>query len=392
MQVRALVSLILILLVNTLAQAEDWVLVEAPPAPERFWVNGEALLWWMKSANLPPLVTASPPGTPRADVGVLGTPGTTVEFGGSPVNGDLRLGGRITAGLWLDCDQTFGVEGYFFQLADQTQRFTGGTPANVGRPFIDTKTGLPNAELVSFPGFLNGNLQASASSGSLIGAGVLARASLCCGCDCCVGGYRLDALVGYRFLSLTDRVGISENLTSTDPAQTVAPLGTNILLADSFHTTNQFHGADLGLAGEGRWNSWTLGGTVRVALGCTHERADINGSTTVTVPGFLPVISSGGLLALSSNSGVHTRDAFAVVPEVRLQLAYDLSACMRVHVGYSFLYWSQVVRAGDQIDLVVNPALLPPALPGASPQRPAFNFQGTGFWAQGIDLGLEFRF
>ncbi len=65
---------------------------------------------------------------------------------------------------------------------------------------------------------------------------------------------------------------------------------------------------------------------------------------------------------------------------------------MRVHAGYSFLYWSEVVRAGDQVDLVVNPDLLPPPLPGASPLRPAFQFQGTGIWAQGIDLGIEFRF
>jgi Putative beta barrel porin-7 (BBP7) len=257
----------------------------------------------------------------------------------------------------------------------------------VGRPFFNTATGLPDAELVSLPGFLDGNVHVSASSGSLIGAGALARVNL--GCASC---YRLDALAGYRFLMLSDRVGISENLTSTDPAQTVVPLGTNFLVADNFHTTNQFHGADVGLAGEMHWKAWTLGGTARVSLGATCQQVDINGTTTVTVPGFVPVTSSGGLLALSSNSGVHTRDVFAVVPEARLQLAYQISPRLHVHVGYSFLYWNQVVRAADQIDLVVNPALLPPPIPGASPLRPAFTFQGTSFWAQGIDLGLNFRF
>jgi hypothetical protein len=100
----------------------------------------------------------------------------------------------------------------------------------------------------------------------------------------------------------------------------------------------------------------------------------------------------GGLLALSSNIGSHSRDIFTVVPEVRLQLAYDVGPRLRLHAGYDFLYWSQVLRAGDQIDLVVNPDLLPPALPGAFPLRPAFTFQGSSFWAQGIDLGLELRF
>jgi hypothetical protein len=119
---------------------------------------------------------------------------------------------------------------------------------------------------------------------------------------------------------------------------------------------------------------------------------EINGSTTVTVPGFAPVTSPGGLLALSTNSGSHTRDVFAVIPEARVQLAYQVGPHLGVHAGYSFLYCSRVVRAGDQIDLVVNPALLPPPLPGAFPQRPAFRFEGSSVWAQGIDLGMELRF
>ena len=386
MQRRALMSLFHILLLNSLALAEDPP-IDEPASPGRFWVDGEVLLWWMKSANLPPLVTASPPGTPLGEVGVPGAPGTSVLFGGSPVDGDLRVGGRVTAGLWLDCDRTWGVEGYFFQVGTQAQGFRGGLPSLLGRPFINTATGLPDAELVSFPGFLDGTVQASASSGSLVGAGALGRANLCCG-----GWYHLDALAGYRYLSLSDRVRIDENLTSTDLAQTVAPLGTNIILTDSFRTSNQFHGGDLGLAGEICWNAWTLSGSGRVALGSTHERADINGATTITVPGSPPEIHPGGLLALSSNSGSHTRNVFAVVPEARVQLAYEVGPHMRVHAGYTFLYWSRLIRAGDQIDLVVNPALLPPHAPGASPARPAFTFQGTGIWAQGIDLGVEFRF
>jgi hypothetical protein len=359
----------------------------------RFWVDGDVLLWWMRRANLPPLVTGSPAGTAGAAVGVPGLPGTAVLFGGTPVNGEGRVGGRVTAGLWLDCDHTCGVEAYFFQLCNQTQRFSGGTPGSVGRPFIDASTGTPNAELVSLAGFLDGNLQASASTPGLIGTGALGRCNLCCGCDCCGNqSYRLDALAGYRYLSLSDRVGIAENLTSTDPAQRRAPLGTNILVTDSFHSHNQFHGADFGLTGEFRRNAWSLSGMVRIALGATLERVDINGTTIVTVPGFPPVVNSGGLLALSSNSGTHSRSPFAVVPEARVQLAYQATERVRVHVGYTFLYWSQVARAGDQIDLVVNPALLPPPVPGASPLRPAFNFHGTGFWGQGIDLGLEFRF
>jgi hypothetical protein len=349
----------------------------------------------MQPANLPPLITASPAGTPKGLVGVPGTPGLSVLFGGSPANGGPTVGGRVTAGLWLDCDRTCGVEAYFFELAGLGAHFAGGSPGNVGRPFINAANGLPDAQLVSFPGFLNGQVQASAASGNLLGAGALARHNLCCGCTCAFGQsytYRLDGLAGYRYLAMSDRVEIGENLISTDPAQVKAPLGTNIRVFDSFHTQNQFHGCDLGLAGELRRNAWTLTGTARVAFGVTREQADINGSTILTVPGFAPVFSPGGLLALPSNSGTHTRDVFGVVPEAHIQLAYQVNPRLRVHVGYTFLFWSQVIRAGDQIDLVVNPALLPPAIPGAFPLRPAFSFQGTSFWAQGIDLGMQFRY
>jgi hypothetical protein len=355
--------------------------------PGRVWGDVEALLWWMKAANLPPLITISPPGTPTGSIGVPGAPGTSVLFGGSPVNGGMAPGGRVTAGFWFNCERTIGAEAYYFQLASQAGGLSAGTPNSVGRPFFNTMTGLPDAQLVSVPGFLAGSVQAAASSGSLLGAGVLGRANLCCGCC-----YRLDALAGYRYLSMSDRLAIGENLTSIDPAQTVAPLGTNILINSRFETSNQFNGGDFGLAGQFCRNAWTLRGTARIALGSTHQQADINGTTTVTVPGSAPVTMPGGLLAVSSNSGSHSREVVTFVPEVGLQLAYQVGAHTSVHVGYTFLYWSNVARAGDQIDLVLNPALLPPLLPGASPLRPAFDFQGTGFWAQGVDLGLEFRF
>jgi hypothetical protein len=375
---RVIGSLLFALLLGGVATADEPD-AQAPPQG-RHWVDVEALLWWMRPANLPPLITASPPGTPPGLVGVPGTPGLVMVFGGSPVNGNPVAGGRVTTGLWLDCNQTCGVEAYIFELAGQAAHASAGSPGLVGRPFFNALKGHPDSELVAFPGILNGQVQAGAASGNLLGAGALARHNLCCGCDCWCGqpaSYRLDALAGYRYLAMSDRVDVGENLTSTLLAPGAPPVGTNIIVSDSFHTSNQFHGLDLGLSGTLCRNAWTLTGTARVAFGGTIERADINGATTVTMPGFPPMTSPGGLLALSSNSGNHTRDVFGVVPEARIQLGYQVNPRVRVHVGYTFLFWSQIIRAGDQIDTVVNPALLPPVIPGVGPLRPAFSFQGT---------------
>ena len=124
---------------------------------------------------------------------------------------------------------------------------------------------------------------------------------------------------------------------------------------------------------------------MKLALGNTHSRIDINGSTTTAAGTF-----AGGLLALPSNMGVHTSDQFSMVPELGLTLGYDLTCHLRATVGYSFIYWSNVSRPGDQIDLNVSPSQFPPTTQTAT--MPAFVQHTTDFWAQGINVGLDYRF
>ena len=63
---------------------------------------------------------------------------------------------------------------------------------------------------------------------------------------------------------------------------------------------------------------------------------------------------------------------------------------MRVFVGYDFLYLSDVVRAGDQVNLAVNPNPLRGVTGG--PAQPVFIVRPSDFWAQGVNFGLEFRY
>jgi hypothetical protein len=68
---------------------------------------------------------------------------------------------------------------------------------------------------------------------------------------------------------------------------------------------------------------------------------------------------------------------------------------LQLYAGYSFLWLNTVARAGEQIDPVVNVTQFP-ILSGSGPlrgpARPAFNFDGNDFWAQGLNLGLELRY
>lgn len=363
-----------------------------PPCgpPGRVWFQAESLFWWINGSNAPPLVTTSPAGTSQAQAGVLGAPGTQVLFGNTDYfNNGFRFGGRFTAGAWLDCQQTWGVEAYYFTAAGANDNFNAGSSGDpiLSRPFTDATTGLPQAELVAFPGVVAGSVSVAGSSSDLAGTGILFRENVCCGCN-----YRVDAIAGYRFLRLRDSVAITENLTSTDPLNPFGvPVGTNIVVRDRFATSNTFHGFDFGLTGEVRRDRFFLGWLAKVAIGRNFENIDIDGSTTVTVPGQAPVSNVGGLLALSSNIGHYNRGETQVLPEFNLKLGYQATPRLRGWIGYTFIYWPEVARASEQIDSTVNPNLIPPATAGG-PLRPFPSLEQSSLWAQGIDLGIEFRF
>src|SRR5262249_54735384 len=153
---------------------------------------------WTQGASLPPLVTTSPAGTPRTLAGILGGPSTVTLFGGSRVADDLRSGMRLSGGLWLDDEQSIGIEVSAFYLDPEGAGFgaaSSGSPI-LARPFFNAVTGAGDAELVAFPGVLAGSVTAQAST-SLWGGEVNGRFNLLCDCNS-----RVDGLVGYRYLHL----------------------------------------------------------------------------------------------------------------------------------------------------------------------------------------------
>src|SRR5205085_3026875 len=131
------------------------------------------------------------------------------------------------------------------------------------------------------------------------------------------------------------------------------PAGTLFVVQDRFESKNEFNGGQIGLAGEYRSGAWSVDARGLVALGNTHSEVTIAGATQITVPGGVPTTRPGGLLALPTNIGHYSSDRFAVVPEASVVLGYQFTDGLRAFVGYTFLYWSDVRRAGDQIDLVV---------------------------------------
>ena len=139
----------------------------------------------------------------------------------------------------------------------------------------------------------------------------------------------------------------------------------------------------------------------KIAMGNNHEVVNINGSTVTSANGQTTVFPHEGVFAVRSNEGVDaqgnvvpgvfTRDEFTLIPQLGLELGYQLNCNWRAYIGYDLLYWGSVVRGGDQIDLNLDPRNIPPAQAGALP-FPQFPGRTSSFWAQGLNLGTEFRF
>lgn len=371
--------------------------------PGRYWIRAESMLWQTKGMDTPALLVWSPPGTSRRNAGVVGVPGNEILYGGEILD-DSRSGGRFRIGKWCDSCNWVGFETDFLFLDDESQDFSLCSIGShiIGRPFIDSSEG-PSSELVNFPDVVVGTAQIDAKT-SLWSINPRLRVNLSCErfptCDpdpCAIGGYRFDVLVGYRYMKLDDDLAIREQLVSPSATSTgqipLIPRFDDVTyfdIRDAFSSTNDFHGADIGLSWEGYRGPWSLELLGKVGIGNTRQKVDIRGSTTRTVAGNT-FVDPGGLLALETNIGSHSRDKFTVLPEMNATLGYSITPRTRLLVGYTYIYWNNVVRAGEQIDTTVNTDLLPDPQPTDGPARPAFTFVDSGYWAQGLSLGLDYR-
>jgi hypothetical protein len=370
------------------------------------WVRGEWLLWDLKGMNTPPLVISStvnninPVELHLNDNGDLGaTDPIVILFGGQALNGDVRSGAKISFGIWLDDCRTIGLEGDYFGVDDATDSFfrnsTTGTPI-LSRPFYNIVTGLESSEIVAFPVAVNGVLHRGLididGTTRFQGAGARGIINLGCNSGCGVSWWngcplptagRVDLVMGYRFLRLDDSLRIVERSSLTPGGQ--------FDITDRFDTQNSFNGFDFGMVMKHQRGCWSVELLSKIALGNTRTEVDIAGSTVITPTGGAAERFQGGILAQRTNIGHYQADEFAVVPELGLTCGYQLNPCWKVTAGYTWMYWSRVARAGDQIDRDLNPDLIPEEVdpPADSHLRPGFHFVHDDFWAHGLRLGLE---
>ncbi|MEQ8786204.1 MAG: BBP7 family outer membrane beta-barrel protein [Pirellulaceae bacterium] len=366
----------------------------------RFWYQSELLLWARHKRMLPPLITTSLPGTPRnAGVtnpiaSVLGFPSTTLLFGGNREGSDGEVGGAVDFGFWLDPPNEIGIGGRFWILGDDEQTYFADSLSspvlnNIGFPLINAQLNKEDAQLIGYQGPQNPQQYGQATAymaNEIHGADAYVRLNMLHWFgqrrDGGVGRFHnWDMLVGYRYTQVNDLLTLHGQFYTLAPATTFS-------FTDHFRTKNQFHGGLLGLTKTVRNGRWSLTALGKVGIGNMHQSVLVTGTNSRAVGMGAPIVTPGGIFTQTTNIGKYNRDHFAYVPEFKIDVGYQVTDIFRVTAGYDFLYWSNVMMAGQQIDREVNRTLLSGGVGVLPPSRPAYYYRDTDFWAMGLNFSV----
>ncbi len=348
-----------------------------------WWVNMDALLWFGQRRNAPPLITTANQGM----LPLAGAPGVTNLFGGGDgISSGILPGYRLSGGKYIDSCQKIGVGGQVFGIfqSSTTKSVNSNGLTSVGIPFYNDTIDADDAYLVAFN---NGN---PAFAGTATGRADLNMIGAEASVYVLLGRsaqHRCDLVTGYTFNRLKDSISLVTSSVDQLPGNGIVD-GTIFETNDLFANENVFHGAHIGMLSSVIHQRVTLSTLAKVSFGNMQQSAAVRGFTTESFNNASTTFP-GGLMAQPSNIVEFSRNRFAFIPQMNVKMGYALSDCLQLNVGYSLMCWSSVGLAGNQIDRTVD---LTQARGGPAANRPAFNFQESAYWMQGLDLGLTMTY
>ncbi|HEX5273617.1 MAG TPA: BBP7 family outer membrane beta-barrel protein, partial [Gemmataceae bacterium] len=296
------------------------------PPPYRVWGSADGLFWKIKSPPLPPLVATVPfggilkydtqflPGVNTHNFTPITIQPTANVAANNPLSQNEQFGGRFTAGVWLDPEQNFGIDGGGFFLATHHTGFAstsgsanqGGIPLTGINHFFIMGTTIPTE---TFPAFLirqvNENLTGTASAG-LWGTELNARCA-----SASLGA--VSGFAGFRYINFHEDLGVQNSFQMLIPPGTKNDGGANSFgsnlgnlqynTTDSIHTRNEFYGGQVGLDMDMFVYRFIIDLRAAAALGVMHQTADVFGANTLN-----GTTAAGGLLSAPQDLGTHTRN------------------------------------------------------------------------------------
>jgi hypothetical protein len=334
------------------------------------WASNEGLVWFAPDRDMPALITTSNVNTlPVLPEG--GTNNVQTVFG-DDIDGEVSGGFRLDYGKFVT--KNVGIGGRFWWMADNNDSYAAagnGSDMSIGRPFYNIDVPGNDALLVALNGTFTGSIAAQ-SELKLWGAEAYSRIKLASH-----NANRIDLIGGYTHFEMEDTLGISSVTITNATARTRR-------YADVFAADNRFDGGQVGfemIMNRGRWTARSL---TKVHMGNMNQRVRIAGLSTDQTPPAGVNVTSGGLLAMG-NQGDFERDTFAFAPEANFKLGFCLRRNVTLTAGYSLIYFDNVTLVGDIIDTSVDGSLLNT---GQFGNRPAFEFDDSSLWVQGVDFGV----
>jgi hypothetical protein len=412
---------------------------EAFPPPYIIWASSDFLVWKIKSGLVPGLATTVPIGvisttttntflnpTTGAVSSVVNNPPTVVPLtiqssatlaSGNKLDVGDQFGGRFTVGMWLDPEQSFGIEGSGFFITRKTAGFQSSTGNTTDQTVIPL--GFNNTYFLT-PATIGGGTSINLGSGSagngaptlfqsfavsavrqatstVVGSGSTGMwgAELNARCASPSLG-AVSGLFGFRYLNLHEDLALNDSFQLfqpqgfPDPSNAGLPTSISYATYDMIRTSNQFYGAQIGLDFDMFVCNFTIDVVAKAALGVMHQTVNVFGDNTQ----LNGVVAPGGLLSSAFDQGNHTRDRIAFIPEVNVKLGYQILPSMRVYVGYDCLYLSSVVRPGAQNGL--SSTTIQANVGGTNStitvNQPSYRYKANDLVVNGINFGMEFRY
>ncbi len=363
---------------------------ESDPCCDQFFVDGEYLYWQTQDSPAPvPLLIAGPITTSPF---VLNAPDTAVVLGGKSIDSNWRSGGKISLGYWFNECCNYGLEANYLFLPNESKTHEVSADGSTGSallatPFFNVTTASEDSAGVAFPGSFSGIAKLKLVN-NLQGAELNFVAVNPFGCNLNFGW-----LAGFRYFNFDEHL----KLTTSSPYVAVP---TDVWKTyDKFSVNNNFYGGQLGAGLEYSSCEFYVNVKAKVALGAMCEESNVSGKlVTNDFNAFgAPQTFVGGYFALPSNIGHHKHTEFSVIPEANINVGYPITDCLKVQVGYTFIYVNKLLRASKQIDRNINPSqsaaidyTSTPALVGEASPKPLA--KTSSFWVQGFNAGLVYRF
>lgn len=341
--------------------------------PAGWWGGVDVLTVWRKKWDFPPLVTTSPAGTAQNQAGRLSTPSTEILFGNQRISASAVVGMQGEFGFLMAprigayaSAYTFG-----FQKIKDTWYGDGNGLPILARPFFNVVANAEQADFASYPTSIAGGVEVDTMNRIWgIDFGGVLRLLACRNLTCdFLGGFTYSQIIDSCDIYGTSNVGANNGYRS-----------------DEFSCRNNYYAGLVGGRADLCINGLHMNALAKFGIGSVVQTVRIEGNTYTSTADF-----NGGLLALPSNIGDHSRHRFQINSMLQGTVRYSLFGHLNIGVGYKFWYFPNVALAEEVVNRRINTSQIDGgALVG--PVAPVVAYDDQSYWTQSLTTGFYFLY